>query len=111
MAGLQLHAPLSGEAVNKRRIVVTGMGVVTSLGHDVKELYAQLLEVGDFPEGDSPDPASAAGAADVTSAGLDDARSRPGVENSRRKFLFCSCARLTFRLPSRSGVAIWRLDV
>lgn len=44
MAGLQVHAPLSGEAVNKRRIVVTGMGVVTSLGHDVKQLYDQLLE-------------------------------------------------------------------
>ena len=54
-ASLQIHPPLSGEAVNKRRIVVTGMGVVTSLGHDVKELYDQLLEVGQ--------PAAAAAAA------------------------------------------------
>ena len=44
-ASLQIHPPLSGEAMGKRRIVVTGMGVVTSLGHDVKELYDQLLQV------------------------------------------------------------------
>lgn len=30
----------------KRRVVVTGMGCVTSLGHDPKEFYDNLLQVG-----------------------------------------------------------------
>ncbi len=29
----------------KRRVVVTGLGVVSSLGHDPKEFYDNLLEV------------------------------------------------------------------
>ena len=29
----------------ERRVVVTGMGVVSSLGHEVEELYDKLLQV------------------------------------------------------------------
>lgn len=35
----------------KRRVVVTGMGVVTSLGHDPNEFYDNLLEVNHIPSG------------------------------------------------------------
>jgi 3-oxoacyl-[acyl-carrier-protein] synthase II len=30
--------------MNKRRIVITGMGVVSSLGNEVKEYYQNLLD-------------------------------------------------------------------
>lgn len=33
------------QAKPKRRVVVTGLGCVTSLGHDPKEFYDNLLEV------------------------------------------------------------------
>lgn len=36
----------NGQSKPKRRVVVTGMGCVTSLGHDPKEFYDNLLEVG-----------------------------------------------------------------
>ena len=32
-----------------RRVVVTGMGVVSSLGHDPDEFYSNLLQVGAWP--------------------------------------------------------------
>lgn len=41
----QLQPPLSADEISQRRIVVTGMGVVSSLSHDVREFYSHLLEV------------------------------------------------------------------
>ncbi len=47
-AALHVQPPLSADAIKQRRIVVTGMGLVSSLGHEVEHFYSQLLEVSRF---------------------------------------------------------------
>ena len=44
-AGVSVRCAAEGQIVPERRVVVTGMGVVSCLGHDPDEFYGNLLEV------------------------------------------------------------------